>query len=561
MLKCVSASLLLLSSLFGQATLTTSQIAKRVAPSVVVIHGKTDSGEVLGSGFIISKDGKIVTNFHVIRDLKTATVQLASGEIFDSISVVATDERRDLAIIQIAGFDLPALNMGNSNNLSVGEPVVIVGSPQGLEGTVTAGVLSSIRDSGNGFKVLQTDAAVNPGNSGGPLINSKGQVIGVVSFKLRFSEGLNFAVPSNYVSGLMNAPHEPMTLDRMRSSLSKSGPQVGQRPRPGQQAASEPPLDETLAWLKAHIAQAGYRYSVNVGDVPTQVMSTYTPIGFGSCLVVFAETRTYTGGPSTLTVKDISWAPLGSIADVTLFQDKFNGQENIFGIRLHASSKVILSAKSDTSGSPAKIESTDRAFIEFNDEAAAAAVQQSFLHAVDLCRPNRGSPSLEETLGFLKHYLPLSGLTYLAVNQVKEPLRTQFVENQYLTSPDTECTVVIERIIKGRAADHPEAPGQVGASRYTIPFGSIAEGSIKKVENAPPNWVNVGGDKSSYSVLLTSRARDISLAFFLSTSPTPQSPVSVDSTNQFFLKFPEELEAETVLVQILHAAELCREKE
>ena len=204
---------------FGQVPLTTAQIAERVSPSVVVIHGKTDSEDVLGSGFIVSKDGKIVTNLHVIRDLHTATVQTATGKIFDSISVVATDQRRDLAIFRVNGFDLPALDLGNSDALVVGEPVVIVGSPRGLEGTVTAGILSSVRDSGEGFKVLQTDAAVNPGNSGGPLVNNRGQAIGVVSFILRSSQGLNFAIPISYVRELLNSLHEPMTLEQMRRSV------------------------------------------------------------------------------------------------------------------------------------------------------------------------------------------------------------------------------------------------------------------------------------------------------------------------------------------------------
>ena len=146
----------------GQVPLTTPQIANRVSPSVVVIDGKTDTGDVLGSGFIISKDGKIVTNLHVIRDMNTASVQTATGEIFDSISVLATDEHLDLAIVQVAGLNLPVAELGNSDTLTIGEPVVIVGSPRGLEGTVTAGILSSVRDLGEGFKVLQTDAAVNP---------------------------------------------------------------------------------------------------------------------------------------------------------------------------------------------------------------------------------------------------------------------------------------------------------------------------------------------------------------------------------------------------------------
>jgi len=145
--RLMFAALMIVPIAVGQMALTTAQIAKRVSPSVVVIQGKTDSGDVLGSGFIISKDGKIVTNLHVIRDMKTANVQLANGEIFDSVSVLATDERRDLAVVQIAGFDLPVLELGNSSTVNVGERVVVLGSPRGLEGTVTAGIRRS-RQSG-----------------------------------------------------------------------------------------------------------------------------------------------------------------------------------------------------------------------------------------------------------------------------------------------------------------------------------------------------------------------------------------------------------------------------
>src|SRR5580700_2203508 len=191
--KVFTLSFLILPFVFGQTSLTTAQIAKRISPSVVVIEGKAASGDVLGSGFIISKDGEIVTNLHVIRDMQNAKVQLANGEVFDSAYVLATDERRDLAIVQIAGFNLPISEMGDSDTLAVGESLVAVGNPHGLEGSVTAGILSAVRDSGEGFKVLQTDAAVNSGNSGGPLVNGRGQVIGVVSFKLHSAEGLNFA--------------------------------------------------------------------------------------------------------------------------------------------------------------------------------------------------------------------------------------------------------------------------------------------------------------------------------------------------------------------------------
>jgi hypothetical protein len=205
-----------------------AEITKRVAPAVVLIKGTTDTGEILGTGFIISSDGKIATNLHVVETLKNGGVQLASGEKFDSFSILAFDSRKDIAIIKIPGFDLPTVALGNSNSVQVGEPVLAVGSPLGLQGTVTTGVVSSLRDdpAGGGFKVLQTDASVNPGNSGGPLVNRQAEVIGIVTFKIRGGENLNFAVPINYLRGLADSQGGSMSLDELRLRLSSSGSDV-----------------------------------------------------------------------------------------------------------------------------------------------------------------------------------------------------------------------------------------------------------------------------------------------------------------------------------------------
>jgi hypothetical protein len=201
-----------------------AEITKKVAAAVVLIKGATDTGDVLGTGFIISSDGKIATNLHVIEGLRHAGVELASGEKYDSFSVLAFDPRKDIAIIKIPGFDLPYVPLGNSNNVQVGEPVLVVGSPLGLQGSVTTGVVSSIRDdpAGGGFKVLQTDASVNPGNSGGPLVNRQSEVIGIVTFKIRGTENLNFAIPVNYLRGLMESPAPAITLDELRSRVSNA---------------------------------------------------------------------------------------------------------------------------------------------------------------------------------------------------------------------------------------------------------------------------------------------------------------------------------------------------
>lgn len=210
-------------------TFDSAQITKKISPGVVLIKGTASSGEILGTGFIISSDGKIATNLHVVESLKNGGILLTSGEKFDSFSVLAFDARKDIAIIKIPGFDLPTVALGNSNNVQVGEPVLAVGSPLGLQGTVTTGVVSSIRDdpTGGGFKVLQTDASVNPGNSGGPLVNRQAEVIGIVTFKIRGGENLNFAIPINYLRGLADSPPgSVMSLDDMRLKLSGSGADV-----------------------------------------------------------------------------------------------------------------------------------------------------------------------------------------------------------------------------------------------------------------------------------------------------------------------------------------------
>lgn len=386
MLKLGPGSLLLIVPVaFGQATLTTAQIAKRVAPSVVVIQGKTDSGDVLGSGFIISKDGKIVTNLHVIRDLKTATVQLASGEFFDSMSILAMDERRDLAVIHVAGFDLTALGLGNSNSLTVGEPVVIVGSPRGLEGTVTAGILSSVRDSGDGFKVLQTDAAVNPGNSGGPLVNGKGEAIGVVSFKLRSSEGLNFAIPINYVSGLLSETHEPMSLAQMRTRLTATSAADKQ--------STGPSLKETLDWLKEKLPLAANHYTidsvVDVGLGKTQEVTGRTiPIRFDSCTVTieYSEAVVWEKFPDRPITTAIRFTiPLGVITDVNVKSHELvlskSKTLDVWVVTLATPSMSILEETHETLNNSTKSESSRASVLLFYDALIAQRVSDAFKHA------------------------------------------------------------------------------------------------------------------------------------------------------------------------------------
>ncbi len=203
--------------------LSVSAIARKTTPSIVQIKGNSASGPTSGTGFLVSSDGKIVTALHVIEDLQGGTVRLANGELYDAFTILGYDKRKDIAIIKISGFDLPFLELGNSNKVAQGDSVVLIGNPEGLRGTLTAGIISAIRDSQDGtFKVIQTDAASNPGNSGGPLLSSGGQVIGVLDYKIKASENLNFAIPINYVRGILKDSNATITMAELRKRLGKN---------------------------------------------------------------------------------------------------------------------------------------------------------------------------------------------------------------------------------------------------------------------------------------------------------------------------------------------------
>ncbi len=154
----------------------------------------------VGSGFIMSRDGYIVTNNHVIEDADQIKVKLANGKEYDG-KIVGRDPKTDLALVKIDGAsDLHPLPLGNSDELKVGSWVVAVGSPFGLEQTVTAGIVSAkgrVIGSGPYDNFIQTDASINPGNSGGPLINTKGEVVGINTAILAQGKGIGFAIPVN----------------------------------------------------------------------------------------------------------------------------------------------------------------------------------------------------------------------------------------------------------------------------------------------------------------------------------------------------------------------------
>ncbi|MDO5114476.1 MAG: Do family serine endopeptidase [Synergistaceae bacterium] len=161
-----------------------------------------------GSGFIVSKEGYILTNNHVVEDADKIRVTMLDGRTFDA-KKVGQDPTFDLAVIQITANDLPVLPLGDSNATEVGEQVVAIGNPHGFENTVTAGIISAknrtLQAPGVNFQgFLQTDAAINPGNSGGPLIDINGNVIGINTAIIPYAQGIGFAVPVNMAKQIMD---------------------------------------------------------------------------------------------------------------------------------------------------------------------------------------------------------------------------------------------------------------------------------------------------------------------------------------------------------------------
>lgn len=200
----------------SSGALTPAKIYEQAAPGVVLIQatirspssspfGGEQQGQSTGTGFVVSKDGSIVTNAHVVQGATTATVQFGSDKEVEA-KVMGTDVNSDLAVLKIdpKDHDLKPLPLGSTAGLAVGDPVVAIGNPFGLDRTLTTGVVSAMarRIEGlNGFtisNVVQTDAAINKGNSGGPLLDSQGRVIGVnsqIQTETGGNVGIGFAVP------------------------------------------------------------------------------------------------------------------------------------------------------------------------------------------------------------------------------------------------------------------------------------------------------------------------------------------------------------------------------
>lgn len=210
-----------------------SQVVTKVAPSVVSISTNVQNlrgqavGQGAGTGIIVSKDGYVMTNNHVIDGASTVSITTSAGDIYNNVKVIGSDPLNDVAFLKISGVDnLSAAELGDSGTLKIGQSVVAIGNSLGeYNNTVTSGIVSGLNrpvtaSSGDGNStesltgLIQTDAAINPGNSGGPLVNSAGQVIGINTAVASDAQGIGFAIPINATKGVLASVIESGKVER-----------------------------------------------------------------------------------------------------------------------------------------------------------------------------------------------------------------------------------------------------------------------------------------------------------------------------------------------------------
>ena len=259
MMKYMAICLLLTAAMSAQNAPSTNKGVHLDIPAIsrnangaivsIVMSDKDGHPIAKGSGFLISKDGKVVTNYHVIRNGASAVIKFPDGAFFAADGVLVSDKNRDVAIIKVHGNGFKALTLGDSDRLQVGEEVVAIGNPLSLESTVSNGIVSAIRTiKAEGGTFLQTTAPISPGSSGGPLFNMAGEVVGITTSHLVGGQNLNFAIPINDVKPMLRVQLPSGYEDA--KLVARAFPDEPEPETVTPEQTTGPSLADTIQWIK-----------------------------------------------------------------------------------------------------------------------------------------------------------------------------------------------------------------------------------------------------------------------------------------------------------------------
>ncbi len=238
-------------------TETPSAILASNSKAIAVIVAANSESAKLGTGFFVGNQGLLLTNFHVVEGTTMVGIKVAgTGAPILTTKVRGYDLDDDLVVLQVDGVAAQPVMLGDSDKVYTGQQVVVVGNPEGLEQTVSNGLVSAIREF-NGRRLFQISAPISEGSSGGPVFSDRGEVIGVVVSSIPSGQNLNFAVPINYAKPLLERRTEqPISSLPNRNRVGAEA----QPPPDANTPGASPTLDETLKWLVEKVGTAGYKY-------------------------------------------------------------------------------------------------------------------------------------------------------------------------------------------------------------------------------------------------------------------------------------------------------------
>jgi hypothetical protein len=263
---------------------TATQILDENTDAIVLIVAGGGGSLKLGSGLFVQPKGLLLTSLHIIEGMELVGVKLPSnGSVVWARNATGFDSDNDLVVLRVETAPAKSARLGDSDEVRVGEPIVVVGNPEGLEQTVSNGLVSAIRELG-GRKLFQISAPISEGSSGSPVFNEYGEVIGVVVSSIQSGQNLNFAVPINYAKPLF----ERLTQEPISSLPKRNRADTEAGPSQNGSAEAGPTLEETLDWLAEKVSAAGYNYCQNTGKTLGCEKVHYESVEPGDCKLTFA---------------------------------------------------------------------------------------------------------------------------------------------------------------------------------------------------------------------------------------------------------------------------------